>query len=156
MRGKEVLPSGQSAGARITPAYAGKSAGALKDSGGSRITPACAGKRFLEPAVDVVRGDHPRMCGEKLFGVCRSRCKVGSPPHVRGKGLKHSCKLLSIGITPACAGKRLSLTDPENAARDHPRMCGEKQPAGTKIEFGIGSPPHVRGKAESAENVGRA
>ena len=32
-----------------------------------RITPAYAGKRTLDTDADRGRGDHPRLCGEKLF-----------------------------------------------------------------------------------------
>ena len=52
------------------------------------ITPACAGKRRW--ALDALRRawDHPRVCGEKGFGVPVSSTMRGSPPRVRGKDLR--------------------------------------------------------------------
>ena len=51
-----------------------------------RITPACAGKSSEHMRKFGTNGDHPRVCGEKLF--CRQfrTFFLGSPPHVRGKG----------------------------------------------------------------------
>ena len=88
------------------------------------VSPAYAGKspaRFSSPRRC---RDHPRVCGEKV--------PTFQPPSG------------AVGITPACAGKRLLLC----WFRDHPRMCGEKFRAYAKIWNEWGSPPHVRGKAE--------
>ena len=73
----------------------------------NRITPACAGKRALIRRSSYFGRDHPRMCGEKAFRCGRYRCRVGSPPHVRGKGAVRAAGLDDLRITPACAGKRL-------------------------------------------------
>ena len=51
--------------------------------------------------------DHPRVCGEKLFMVVTDIAPVGSPPRMRGKAPVLPCGLVSVGITPAYAGKRL-------------------------------------------------
>ena len=72
----------------------------------NRITPACAGKRALIRRSSYFGRDHPRMCGEKAFRCGRYRCRVGSPPHVRGKGAVRAAGLDDLRITPACAGKR--------------------------------------------------
>ena len=70
-----------------------------------RITPACAGKRKRECTPKMKYGDHPRVCGEKLWlGLVHRSC-IGSPPRVRGKETRHFRLLLPSGITPACAGK---------------------------------------------------
>ena len=50
-----------------------------------RITPACAGKSCILVSGIQRLQDHPRMCGEKGFPVACPRCRLGSPPHVRGK-----------------------------------------------------------------------
>ena len=50
-----------------------------------RITPACAGKRSGWPAVLSEPRDHPRVCGEKMFGKNSNIQDVGSSPRVRGK-----------------------------------------------------------------------
>ena len=71
-----------------------------------RITPACAGKSICGEVYAEVDLDHPRMCGEKYhisfipFGLS------GSPPHVRGKGIRLVVLFATLRITPACAGKR--------------------------------------------------
>ena len=71
------------------------------------ITPACAGKRRDDTTCTASRGDHPRVCGEKLIcSTIQSRLR-GSPPRVRGKDPHTRCDILYRRITPACAGKRL-------------------------------------------------
>ncbi len=78
----------------------------IKDVGGFGITPACAGKRNeLGNGLSLMQ-DHPRMCGKKSALSLKGRRWVGSPPHVREKGLIHFKSDLFIRITPACAGKR--------------------------------------------------
>ena len=67
------------------------------------------------------------MCGEKAGTVASIDAKVGSPPHVRGKGTAPALALGQVGITPACAGKRAYEPLNQNADEDHPRMCGEKR-----------------------------
>ena len=85
MRGKVYLVQLYCGFARITPAYAGKSARILK--------------RRTE------KRDHPRVCGEKLkFGTNVTK-NPGSPPRVRGKGIVHVFVPEKLGITPAYAGK---------------------------------------------------
>ena len=112
------------------------------------ITPACAGKRCCGLGRFRRWQDHPRMCGEKIFTSSSKPERKGSPPHVRGKVLLRRRSQHHLGITPACAGKSVGVLSGLDAARDHPRMCGEK----CRCTFGSGccqgSPPHVRGKDE--------
>ena len=70
-----------------------------------RITPACAGKRYRCSCTGSTSQDHPRVCGEKLFLAHLALLKLGSPPRVRGKDMKHTAAIYRSGITPACAGK---------------------------------------------------
>ena len=49
-------------------------------------------------------------------------------------------------ITPACAGKRLSMSFLMPSYSDHPRVCGEKYQAINAHRSSDGSPPRVRGK----------
>ena len=58
-------------------------------------------------------------------------------------------KVLSIRITPACAGKSSLLPIASGFVWDHPRMCGEKDHTYQQGLERMGSPPHVRGKAAS-------
>ena len=80
------------------------------------------------------------MCGEKDKAAEKAQ-------HLRGKGNWHYCILVFTGITPAYAGKRMSLFSGISAARDHPRVCGEKEKLRDAYALLIGSPPRVRGKA---------
>ena len=66
------------------------------------------------------------MCGEKNIQSRPERPNPGSPPHVRGKATERTKMYQTIRITPACAGKRSSMTTTAAPAADHPRMCGEK------------------------------
>ena len=110
------------------------------------ITPACAGKRRAQDRQDPPRGDHPRMCGEKVSSTSPIKCLKGSPPHVRGKAEKNGTFCPGVRITPACAGKRMHQWCRKIANWDHPRMCGEKPLGLAPAGWPSGSPPHVRGK----------
>ena len=52
-----------------------------------RITPAYAGKRFQKSLARATEGDHPRICGEKAVHNPHKKGNLGSPPHMRGKGI---------------------------------------------------------------------
>ena len=71
------------------------------------ITPAYAGKSAISAERARRNKDHPRMCGEKYCWTLIACLNWGSPPHVRGKVLATQPQYLILGITPACAGKRL-------------------------------------------------
>ena len=111
------------------------------------ITPACAGKSFSKCSRMSSSRDHPRVCGEKpgTFDIVTSG--QGSPPRVRGKACCVSKAGLSVGITPACAGKRLMTVLTLDSQWDHPRVCGEKMLHFSGRIPSSGSPPRVRGKA---------
>ena len=68
---------------------------------------------------------------------------------MRGKGCDHLELLFRKRITPAGAGKRLTTLNSSDIMRDHPRRCGEKIKLGAACGKATGSPPQVRGKAES-------
>ena len=55
-----------------------------------RITPAYAGKSTFAELLDVILGDHPRVCGEKHFVAYIPSSWKGSPPRMRGKALSRS------------------------------------------------------------------
>ena len=70
------------------------------------ITPAYAGKRGFARLDQDSFQDHPRVCGEKYPVMDDAFIDMGSPPRVRGKGLRLCAVLRAGGITPAYAGKR--------------------------------------------------
>ena len=73
----------------------------------SGITPACAGKSFTSMKCFRAIQDHPRVCGEKTEIAYVVFLSEGSPPRVRGKDVDALGFVRRLGITPACAGKRL-------------------------------------------------
>ena len=77
----------------------------------------------------------------------------GSPPRVRGKLRPRVLLTFTLRITPACAGKTRCGFHSERRRADHPRVCGEN----SAIEAGQlshrGSPPRVRGKPVTVQQV---
>ena len=96
--------------------------GKIKD----RITPACAGNstrpRYTAPRAP----DHPRVCGEQAFLRGFLPGRIGSPPRVRGTVQAATRRNPPQGITPACAGNSVPVTDHVIPFWDHPRVCGEQ------------------------------
>ena len=86
------------------------------------------------------------MCGEKSQLLCAAASCEGSPPRVRGKVPTIPVSIHSLGITPACAGKRADCPTWGCTGWDHPRVCGEKHAVPVSLMWSAGSPPRVRGK----------
>ena len=89
------------------PRVRGKGNANTKGERWSGITPACAGKSVKVKGKGTMRGDHPRVCGEKLVLAVRTITQIGSPPRVRGKESSSAIRSSRRWITPACAGKSL-------------------------------------------------
>ena len=119
----------------------------------SRITPAYAGKSAGKKHRTSWKGDHPRLCGEKFHFFLPDKSGTGSPPPMRGKAPATLTTRFFVGITPAYAGKRRIEDVGAAYRRDHPRLCGEK--AGNRRAFFcvVGSPPPMRGKVEGTKCV---
>ena len=73
---------------------------------------------------------------------------------MRGKVIAAMHRRSGIRITPAYAGKRIRNCSPAGVARDHPRVCGEKSPAGGGLNLILGSPPRMRGKGVICTHLG--
>ena len=125
------------------------------NAAGKGITPAWAGKRRERSSCRTNRRDHPRMGGEKVSDVLSWWSVMGSPPHGRGKD--EDCPVAEPleGITPAWAGKRVSVIGHNSNQRDHPRVGGEKLTAFWLVGFASGSPPHGRGKVGAVDLSGQ-
>ena len=121
-----------------------------------RITPAYAGKSHKVRLQAAGRWDHPRVCGEKRCRRQKEWCGVGSPPRMRGKGFGFWNNDHLVGITPAYAGKRISLLITQTHPGDHPRVCGEKQVKVVEYHNKRGSPPRMRGKELSPAPTGQS
>ena len=110
------------------------------------ITPAHAGNRRPSTPGCAACGDHPRTCGEQVSKLKSSHSQSGSPPHMRGKGQRPRRGYPFDRITPAHAGKRITVYGPYSRYWDHPRTCGEKSRTNGPASLLLGSPPHMRGK----------
>ena len=66
---------------------------------------------------------------------------------MRGKGTWSFIAGAYPRITPAYAGKRITVKRGSRVSRDHPRLCGEKYVPRILRCFHRGSPPPMRGKA---------
>ena len=55
---------------------------------------------------------------------------------------------MKVGITPAHAGKSLTVSPSRSGNRDHPRACGEKLYTNRYDVAQRGSPPRMRGKED--------
>ena len=75
-----------------------------------------------------------------------SSCRVGSPPHRRGKADHHPHPRCQRRITPAWAGKRSVELFLSVLSLDHPRVGGEKTRVFQQHFPAVGSPPRGRGK----------
>ena len=114
-----------------------------------RITPACAGNRQAPRYAPPAPLDHPRVCGEQRAAAGSTARARGSPPRVRGTARISLAAGNLYRITPACAGNRRSCGPDAGAAEDHPRVCGEQNSPLDLWSQYKGSPPRVRGTAES-------
>ena len=120
----------------------------MRGKGGlPRLTVLHAGKRTLQSSLFTPFRDHPRVCGEKFDNPKIDNSQLGSPPRMRGKAPFPSGAFSKGGITPAYAGKRISVPSIQSGAGDHPRVCGEKLTFGLGSSIRTGSPPRMRGKA---------
>ena len=149
MCGEKLIPCGQCIGCRGSPPHMrGKATSGLGLRRPLRITPAYAGKSRCCSRRAACGSDHPRTCGEKCQTIGQACDLGGSPPHVRGKGLLQIFIPEPFRITPACAGKSFCWCISNHRNWDHPRVCGEKYTRNIEAIRTLGSPPHVRGKAE--------
>ena len=114
--------------------------------GSSGITPACAGRSEGDIFGVSIDRDHPRLRGEKSTSTSVSACSAGSPPPARGEGGYCYDDKPYWGITPACAGRRLSKRMLAEFMKDHPRLRGEKRFRWGLSPANRGSPPPARGE----------
>ena len=138
------------------PQVRGKPAAEQGGGGIPRITPAGAGKTLQRTAVLNAGQDHPRRCGENLKLLQPLLRGLGSPPQVRGKPELSRIILMSHRITPAGAGKTMTIMPNHAEWWNHPRRCGENEDAARKKTDAEGSPPQVRGKPQRPRSNIRA
>ena len=111
---------------RLTPAYAGKTPGRLR--------------RLRR------RRAHPRVCGEDRYRNAQCPRREGSPPRMRGRRGQLFDVHPGLRLTPAYAGKTFGRHSRGTSLSAHPRVCGEDTDQHHHIQFGLGSPPRMRGR----------
>ena len=99
--------AGERSGLGSPPRMRGKEPLKLRPAGAAGITPAHAGKSCTCVRCPADRWDHPRVCEEKHLSGTTDNRPHGSPLRMRGKENLTIAGLEDVGITPACAGKRL-------------------------------------------------
>ena len=146
MRGKVRPLSALPARPGSPPRMRGKDFGFCRSAGALGITPAYAGKSELPLTDRSPTGDHPRVCGEKDWLISQFFSEQGSPPRMRGKVACKDGSAITFRITPAYAGKSVTVGSCVAPTGDHPRVCGEKAPSLSGCGSCQGSPPRMRGK----------
>ena len=111
------------------------------------ITPAYAGKSIGAVLVIMLKQNHPRLCGEKSMPLQQRMVYQGSPPPMRGKEIVYCGCYIVSRITPAYAGKRTIFQQGQKISGDHPRLCGEKNAYEGNAIVGIRITPAYAGKS---------
>ena len=119
-------------------------------NGPRRLTPACAGSTASRPSRVCFVPTYPRVCGEHRGPMIFSGMSSDLPPRVRGAQHLQLMALISVRLTPACAGS--TGVDDVAAANDptYPRVCGEHAAISGSGGFSYDLPPRVRGAPMSA------
>ena len=117
----------------------------LKHAPCLRIIPAYAGNTHTHCQSTLRPWDHPRICGEHLYGPWLRPRSMGSSPHMRGTLSEERNVDNKTGIIPAYAGNTAPRTASQPWNRDHPRICGEHYSVSLEVRSIPGSSPHMRG-----------
>ena len=115
------------------------------DCDGGGIIPARAGSRSMTSMPWMMKGDHPRACGEQRGKEEGHRIQRGSSPRVRGAAWYALLCVPWPGIIPARAGSSARCASTERLSQDHPRACGEQLTHSVTLTMEQGSSPRVRG-----------
>ena len=89
------------------------------------ITPACAGNTLGRLLVELVLLNYPRLRGEYSASAAFSFFSMELPPLARGILLPLISAVLSVGITPACAGNTKWNVAHCYSPWNYPRLRGE-------------------------------
>ena len=110
----------------LPPRGRGRGGSAADALGGARITPAWAGKSWSLGSVVVGALDYPRVGGEEpRWWAWRAR-SVGLPPRGRGRDVNKTEMHQGKRITPAWAGKSVARYCIAKVQEDYPRVGGEE------------------------------
>ena len=109
------------------------------------IIPAYAGNTEGGMPLMLARRDHPRVCGEHVYGRYSLPTASGSSPRMRGTRVDACGVSVYGGIIPAYAGNTCYQLGAQHCYGDHPRVCGEHTLSGIAERTGLGSSPRMRG-----------
>ena len=113
---------------------------------GTRTIPACAGETQPHAALDLARGDDPRVCGgDVVFRRAVAICS-GRSPRVRGRLGQGPDMSGRPGTIPACAGETRPHGSGNGSKEDDPRVCGGDGAGVEPRSLGNGRSPRVRGR----------
>ena len=94
--------------------------------------------------MDILRKDHPRVCGYNLYNLPQKPSSKGSSPLVRVQHPFYTHATFATRIIPACAGTTQALLCHVQARQDHPRLCGYNLTTFLSFIYFLGSSPLVR------------
>ena len=158
MRGKQLFTGKLNSNFRITPAGAGKTPPKARFIPLSQDHPRRCGENggYL-PHVQAGAWDHPRRCGENNKRTRSSDSSAGSPPQVRGKpkGLTYSMQASVGGSPPQVRGKHRGIAGFAWELGITPAGAGKTLTVSSIITFRPGSPPQVRGKLVGGSGTGK-
>ena len=136
----ELICSGSS------PLTRGKRANARLRRGQARLIPAHAGKTPGAMGVTRRRTAHPRSRGENQGEVPGVGVLLGSSPLTRGKPTLGIALIYPPRLIPAHAGKTSPSKSPKADSAAHPRSRGENVAISLLVAYMQGSSPLTRGK----------
>ena len=112
----------------------------------ARNTPAHAGKTIIRKIRILIRGKHPRACGEDWVTVPTMSSSLETPPRMRGRRTGPLLGDTGAGNTPAHAGKTYRQWCRIPYREKHPRACGEDDGRAGCRQGWIETPPRMRGR----------
>ena len=95
-----------------------------------RFIPAYAGNASATGTIRPANSVHPRVCGERAVSVPAFLGTDGSSPRMRGTRRRSCASRRGGRFIPAYAGNACMCVRPVRMPSVHPRVCGERTPAG--------------------------
>jgi hypothetical protein len=96
--------------------------------------------------------NHPRVRGEESQQAAGGFSESESPPRARGRVFRMVLLFTAIGITPACAGKRITAWLLQSLPAESPPRARGREHFLPVRRIKVGNHPRVRGE-ESNENA---
>ena len=146
-----VLGGGDQGRAGSSPRGRGKRRCGPAPARGARLIPAWAGKTACPTDPSMTWAAHPRVGGENQTSYATLRDYRGSSPRGRGKLPGHAHDRALVGLIPAWAGKTFTFGIGSQVIRAHPRVGGENDRHCLHAPPDAGSSPRGRGKLRTQD-----